>query len=100
MIQELLDLLRGEMRQAVAADLGFSETVYVDDPDRGSLRIFTPASELPFAGHPLVGTAWLLRESGLRVGTLHPPAGPVPTWVESGRNVDSRPTRVGSWHDA
>ena len=40
--------------------LGFSETVYVDDPDTGQLRIFTPAAELPFAGHPLVGTAWLL----------------------------------------
>ena len=83
------------MRQTVAADLGFSETVFVDDPDRGVLRIFTPASELPFAGHPLVGTAWLLRESGLRVGTLHPPAGPVPTWVESGRTwIRGRPEWV------
>ena len=47
-------------RQAVAAELGFSETVFVDDRATGELRIFTPAVELPLAGHPLVGTAWLL----------------------------------------
>ena len=50
-------------RQAVAADLGFSETVFVDDPATGALQIFTPTVELPLAGHPLVGTAWLLAAS-------------------------------------
>jgi predicted PhzF superfamily epimerase YddE/YHI9 len=49
-----------ERRQAVAADLGLSETVFVDDAERGEVRIFTPAVELNFAGHPAVGTAWLL----------------------------------------
>jgi predicted PhzF superfamily epimerase YddE/YHI9 len=49
-----------ERRQAVAADLGLSETVFVDDAERGAIRIFTPAIELDFAGHPTVGTAWLL----------------------------------------
>ena len=71
-----------ERRQPLAAELGFSETVYVDDPDTGQLRIFTPAAELPFAGHPLVGTAWLLsRHLGGPVTQLNPPAGPVPTWT-------------------
>lgn len=65
-------------RQAVAADLGFSETVFVDDAERGELRIFTPGTELPFAGHPLVGTAWLLRREGFSVERLRPPAGEVP----------------------
>jgi len=64
-------------RQAVAADLGFSETVFVDDPERGELRIFTPGTELPFAGHPLVGTAWLLAQEGSEVSILRPPAGEV-----------------------
>ena len=41
-----------ERRQAIATDLGFSETVFVDDPPTGAVRIFTPAGELPFAGHP------------------------------------------------
>ena len=49
-----------ERRQAVAADLGLSETVFVDDAERGAIRIFTPEVELDFAGHPTVGTAWLL----------------------------------------
>ena len=71
-------------RQGIAADLGFSETVFVEDPEQGRLRIFTPKEELPFAGHPLVGTAWLLTSEGLDVPTLHPPAGEVPVRVEGG----------------
>jgi predicted PhzF superfamily epimerase YddE/YHI9 len=72
----------GYKRQEVAADLGFSETVFVEDPGRGKLRIFTPKAELPFAGHPLVGTAWLLAREGFEVPALHPPAGEVPVRVE------------------
>jgi predicted PhzF superfamily epimerase YddE/YHI9 len=67
-----------EDRQRVAADLGFSETVFVDDMESGVLRIFTPGTELPFAGHPLVGTAWLLKREGYEVQALRPPAGEVP----------------------
>jgi predicted PhzF superfamily epimerase YddE/YHI9 len=69
-------------RQAVAADLGFSETVFVDDPSSGRLRIFTPAAELPFAGHPLVGTSWLLARERTAVALLRPPAGEVPTYLD------------------
>ena len=64
-------------RQAIAHELGFAETVFVDDPARGELRIFTPRIELALAGHPLVGTAWLLRETAQPVKTLRPPAGEV-----------------------
>jgi predicted PhzF superfamily epimerase YddE/YHI9 len=71
-----------ERRQAVAADLGFSETVFVDDAATGALHIFTPTVELPLAGHPLVGTAWLLAHTGAAVETLRPPAGDVPTWTD------------------
>ena len=60
-----------ERRQAVAADLALSEVVFVDDPERGEIRIFTPTDELDFAGHPAVGTAWLLDG----VEALRPPAG-------------------------
>ncbi|WP_194835825.1 PhzF family phenazine biosynthesis protein [Nocardia sp. XZ_19_369] len=47
-------------RQAFARKLGFSETVFVDDPVRGAIDIYTPTARLPFAGHPCVGVAWLL----------------------------------------
>jgi predicted PhzF superfamily epimerase YddE/YHI9 len=69
-------------RQGVAADLGFSETVFVEDCGQGRLRIFTPKEELPFAGHPLVGAAWLLASEGFEVSALHPPAGEVPVRTE------------------
>jgi predicted PhzF superfamily epimerase YddE/YHI9 len=62
-------------RQAVAADIGLSETVFVDDAERGELRIFAPAVEMPFAGHPTVGSAWLLARELKPVGSLHVPAG-------------------------
>jgi predicted PhzF superfamily epimerase YddE/YHI9 len=64
-------------RQAVAHELGFSETVFVDDPEGGAIRIFTPGLELPFAGHPTVGTAWLLAREGHAGDLLRPPAGEV-----------------------
>jgi predicted PhzF superfamily epimerase YddE/YHI9 len=77
-------------RQAIAAELGYSETVFVDDRERGEMRIFTPELELPLAGHPLVGTAWLLAQEGTPVDLLRPPAGEVGvrhggtlTWVSA-----------------
>ena len=71
-----------EDRQAVATDLGFSETLFVEDAASGRVRIFTPGTELPFAGHPLVGTAWLLAGEGFEVSALRPPAGEVPVRFE------------------
>ncbi len=65
------------VRQRVAADLGFSETVFVDDRAEGRMRIHTPSVELPFAGHPSVGAAWLLRHTGTALEALRLPAGEV-----------------------
>jgi trans-2,3-dihydro-3-hydroxyanthranilate isomerase len=64
-VNDTIGLDDGAM-QAIAAELGFSETVFVDWPqdDMPSVRIFTPLVELPFAGHPLVGTAWTLLTMG------------------------------------
>lgn len=64
-------------RQRVASRLGFSETAFVDDRPAGRLRIFTPRVELPFAGHPAVGAAWLLAREGTPVDVLRPAAGEV-----------------------
>ena len=49
--------------QALALEMGFSETTFVLPPEQGGtvrVRIFTPKRELEFAGHPLLGTAWVL----------------------------------------
>ena len=59
--------------------MGYSETIFVDLPPAGSTsahaRIYTPATELAFAGHPTVGAAWWLAERGMAVRTLAVPAG-------------------------
>jgi trans-2,3-dihydro-3-hydroxyanthranilate isomerase len=58
--------LEGARMQAIAREFNLSETVFVLPPDNpahtASLRIFTPGRELPFAGHPTVGTAIALAE--------------------------------------
>lgn len=71
-------------RLAVAGKVGHSATVFVDDPVAGNIRIYTPAVELPFAGHPVVGTAWLLRRmhGDAAPTVLYPPAGPTVTWTD------------------
>lgn len=60
------DELTPEQMQAVARELNLSETVFVLKPENpahsAKIRIFTPARELPFAGHPTIGTATLLAE--------------------------------------
>ena len=68
-------------RQRIATELGYSETVFIDVPEQGAstahARIFTPVTELPFAGHPTVGASWWLREKGIPINTLRVPAGVV-----------------------
>lgn len=55
--------LDGAGMQSIAREFGFSETTFVLPPERGGskrVRIFTPAREIPFAGHPTVGTALVI----------------------------------------
>lgn len=64
------DGLSSERMQIIAAEFNISETVFVLKPavsgaNRKKLRIFTPAVELPFAGHPTVGASYLLAKLGL-----------------------------------
>jgi predicted PhzF superfamily epimerase YddE/YHI9 len=73
-------------RQRIATQLGYSETIFINLPEPGantaSARIYTPATELPFAGHPTVGASWWLRDRGTPVHTLHVPAGIVQVTYE------------------
>ncbi len=64
--------------QDIAREMNFSETTFVTErgDDRAAVRIFTPAWELPFAGHPTLGTAWVLA-GGEGAYTLDLAAGPV-----------------------
>lgn len=66
-------------RQETARRLGFSETVFVNNPARVEVDIYTPSARLPFAGYPLVGTAWLLRRHGVPLDVLRTESGKVKT---------------------
>jgi predicted PhzF superfamily epimerase YddE/YHI9 len=76
-------------RQRIATELGYSETIFIDLPAPGGntahARIFTPATELPFAGHPTVGASWWLRDIGRPIHTLQVPAGVVQVRYEDAR---------------
>jgi predicted PhzF superfamily epimerase YddE/YHI9 len=73
-------------RQRLASQLGYSETIFVDFPAAGSTTahatIYTPQTELVFAGHPTVGASWWLRETGRPINTLQVPAGIVQVHYE------------------
>jgi predicted PhzF superfamily epimerase YddE/YHI9 len=78
--------LTDQRRQAIAMKLNFSETVFVENLAQAQIRIFTPATEIPLAGHPLVGTSWLLSKVlDRQIDALRPlKAANVETWSEDG----------------
>ena len=60
--------LTSEQMQQIAREFNFPESTFVFPAERGNtrkVRIFTPSTEVPFAGHPNVGTAFLLAKTGL-----------------------------------
>src|SRR2546422_10997829 len=77
--------------QKIAREMNLSETVFLFPPTRpdcaATLRIFTPAREVPFAGHPTIGTAWVLAAHGMAPRgaarfVLEERIGPVPVELE------------------
>ncbi len=93
--------LSDETMQAIAREMNLSETTFVFPSDRATkrLRIFTPLAEVPLAGHPVIGTWWLLAEQGV---VPLPADGPAEVTQETGAGVlpvdiemrESRPVRV------
>jgi PhzF family phenazine biosynthesis protein len=77
--------------QALAAQFNLSETTFILPPASGSgthpqVRIFTPAFEMPFAGHPTLGTASVVHAMGLGAEslTLSMKAGDIPVQLDNG----------------
>ena len=75
-----------EQMQRLAREMNFAETIFLLAPESGGdarVRIFTPGGELPFAGHPVLGTAFVVGTVlGLDAVTLETGAGPVPITLE------------------
>src|SRR2546421_6885561 len=88
--------LSGEQMQRLAREMNFAECTFVLPPEQGGdarIRIFTPAKELPFAGHPVLGTAFVVAEQkGLDMVRLETGMGVVPLELrrEGGRIVFGR----------
>jgi trans-2,3-dihydro-3-hydroxyanthranilate isomerase len=81
--------------QRIAREMNLSETTFVFPPERpdsvARIRIFTPTREMEFAGHPTVGTSWVLRDLGIvpkdiRRFALHENIGLVDVRVDEGAN--------------
>ena len=62
--------IEDETMQAIAREMNLSETTFVTPSDEANARVrfFTPAAEIPLAGHPTIGTWWLLAELGRVIG--------------------------------
>lgn len=108
--------LDDETMQNIAREMNYSETTFLLPPERDGdyrVRIFTPARELPFAGHPLVGTAFVIVAEQLKPRTepltstlLETGAGPIHVEVrvesgQAGRTTMTQPLPVvrGAWPD-
>ena len=93
--------LSGELMLALARETNLSETTFIERRDEEThtykVRIFCPAQEMPFAGHPTIGTAWhIFRElaDDVREITLELPAGLVKVRREPGGLVYFEPPRA------
>ena len=100
------DDLSTESMQAIAREFNLSETTFPTSSDRADykVRIFTAGTELPFAGHPSIGTAWLLARLGrIPVGDVRQDcaAGVLPiTVTESGATLTGGTPTVSDPLDA
>lgn len=91
-----------EERIAIAAELGYSESAFVDDLDTATVRFYSSHREVPFAGHAAVGMAWLIaQDKGAMPDMLRTGAGEAPCWVEDGITWvrSSLKTTPPWWHE-
>lgn len=101
--------LASEDMQRIAKEMGFSETSFIlsDAPsdDGYDVRIFTPGAEVPFAGHPTLGTAYVIRREiigrDVNCVSLHLKVGRIPVLFErhSGGDIPWMTPKEATFHD-
>jgi PhzF family phenazine biosynthesis protein len=103
----LSSTLTQAQKQSISTEFNLSETVFLHLPEPGTspteqkIDIFTSAAEVPFAGHPTIGTAhYLLKVLGEKVDTLITKAGPIPVSIdEETGNVKAEVPQVFHIHE-
>ena len=105
-----IELITEEM-QGMALEFNFSETTFILSSEESNcaakVRIFTPGAEIPFAGHPTLGTAFVMKHKGLiseeiKSANLELGIGPTPVELLSGDTVlmkQSKPEFLAEFHD-
>ena len=104
--------LDGSTMQKIAKELNLAETTFVSPASQpgcaARVRIFTPAREMPFAGHPTIGTSFVLLDegilpNGIQSFALQEGVGPVPVRVEAGECpmiwLRTPPITIGKTYD-
>ncbi|MFW9900614.1 MAG: PhzF family phenazine biosynthesis protein [Candidatus Thorarchaeota archaeon] len=101
-------LFEAEM-QKIAKEMNYSETTFITSKENYDVRIFTPEVELPFAGHPTLGTAFVIQqeliESNVKTLLLNLKIGPIPVLFKykSGKPeiiwMDQNPPTFGRFFD-
>ena len=105
------EALSTELMQGIALEMNFSESTFIEPPTSNEfdvkVRIFTPARELQFAGHPTLGTAFVMKQKGI-VGknvegaVLELGVGPIPVNYISDQIIRMRqnePEFLDMWGD-
>lgn len=81
-----------DQMQKIAAEINFAESTFITkmNPDEATaqIRIFTPVKEMQFAGHPIIGTSWVLMNKIFKTNPLNctvtVPIGPIPVYQSEG----------------
>lgn len=77
--------MSAEDQQQLAHELGYPETIFVTDPGVCKIRTLTPREEIPFAGQPTIGAAWVLGQAPRTLpAMLTLPRGTIEVWQDSG----------------
>ncbi len=101
-IQDEKRVLETTVRQVIATRLNFSESVFIDNAETGTVSIYNPKKEVNFAGHALVGTSYFLKMiRGHPLRFLVCKAGQLETYEEKGLTwIRSSLKGTPPWHHA
>ena len=99
-VSDILQVISSEKRQKIIANLGFSESVFIENFTSGKVSIFNPIKEVRFAGHALIGTAYFISHMLSKpISFLECKGGKVQFWQEDRLTwIHASLTGTPPWH--